>query len=195
MLVLFFVDWTICPDIKAFKLLTGASLGATAPLPCPICVCPIDKLMLYPGDEGYVAHEHRPMTDQFVIRLPISCFRLCSLHLTARVGEKILQLVGNEAFYTDGTEVPSEEQVEAVAKIQQFLNDELKLNGGKCKVEPNDRAAAGWVGRIPLKGDEAKLISKTYATLVEFATEYMGDEDKARVGDDLLEINSVTPFV
>ena len=98
-------------------------------------------------------------------------------------------------FFFSLTEEPSEEQVEAIAKIQQFLNDELKLNGGKCKVEPNDRAAKGWVGRIPLKGEEADLITKTYAIFVEFATDYMDDEDTTRVGDALMKINSVTPFV
>lgn len=49
------------------------------------------------------------------------------------------------------------------------LNDDLKINGGNCKVEPNAKSGKNTPAKVGLNGKEAALIDDNYKSLTDKA--------------------------
>jgi hypothetical protein len=61
------------------------------------------------------------------------------------------------------------QRVEVINDFLNHLNNDLNINGGNCKVEPNQKSAKNTPAKIGINGKEAALIEENYPELTRRA--------------------------
>ncbi|KAK3262931.1 hypothetical protein CYMTET_28240 [Cymbomonas tetramitiformis] len=157
----FFVEFWLCPDLKAMKGLLGISSGAGVMHPCPCC----DVTKEHISDLTKNWNERIDLNP--VLPIPMSRIRPCGMHLIHRVSEKILQLLINLVWSIQKSDKWSQEMRDNHARLLEFLNAPIHengmfINGGYCKIQISPKDGKYTPGKIPMNGTECLRFEKLF---------------------------------
>ncbi|KAK3251199.1 hypothetical protein CYMTET_39451 [Cymbomonas tetramitiformis] len=156
----FFAEFWLAPDLKALKGMLGIPQSGRAPHPCPHCDVKRDEIHDITKTWG-------ERTDhQKVLPIPMSHVRPCGMHLIHRVNEKLTQLLTKLVWSSENKDEWDEHMEANHLRLLNFFNDELKLNGGHCKIEIKEKEGKVYPGKIPMNGPECKRFIDRWAEAV-----------------------------
>jgi hypothetical protein len=168
-----FVRLELVPDLKGMKVALGAKISAVSD-PCPCCPDTYDDLqrssegpkeerVWWTPADGPVAPEGALQPVFWAI--PRKQWRCCVLHADCRITEKLVHQhvhIIHQAKIKAATLPQDDPRRAVVADVEErwlrVMNEDLKINGGNCRVQEVWRMGVLQLGKISLNGGDARVI-------------------------------------